>query len=141
MHDSAQPYPGRGGGWVPDTGAVLNGAAVPALDRRRSFAAELGFSETMFIDISDITGITGVADTTDPGPGGVHRVDILMPSTRLSFAGHLLVGAAWLSRRVGRPARALRPPAASQILTRPHADTRIDVGARGVRTRVRALEL
>ncbi|MFC5718742.1 PhzF family phenazine biosynthesis protein [Streptomyces gamaensis] len=75
-------------------GVVRDGAAVPDADARQRLAARLGFSETVFID--------------DPDRG---KVDIRTPSTRLPFAGHPLVGAAWLLRRYGHGAGTLRPPA------------------------------
>jgi predicted PhzF superfamily epimerase YddE/YHI9 len=62
-------------------------------DRQR-IAAELGFSETVFID--------------DPVSG---RLRIYTPRVELPFAGHPTVGAAWLLAREGMPVDALRPPA------------------------------
>jgi predicted PhzF superfamily epimerase YddE/YHI9 len=57
-------------------------------------ATWLGFSETVFVD--------------DPAVG---TVDIYTPSVRLPFAGHPLVGAAWLLRTGGAAPTVLRPPA------------------------------
>ena len=74
-------------------GVFLNGAAIPP-ERRLAVAANLGFSETVFVD--------------DPA-GGVIR--IFTPGTELPFAGHPAVGTAWLLERVGSPVEALRPPA------------------------------
>ncbi|KWT59794.1 phenazine biosynthesis protein PhzC/PhzF [Streptomyces albus subsp. albus] len=82
---------GRGGNPL---GVIRDGAAVPDQAARRAFAAELGFSETVFIDDAD----SG-------------RLDIHTPSVRLPFAGHPLVGTAWLLRHLGRPVDVLRPSA------------------------------
>ncbi|MGW7490504.1 PhzF family phenazine biosynthesis protein [Streptomyces sp. NPDC054786] len=74
-------------------GVIRDGAAVPDAERT-ALAAELGFSETVFLD--DATRGTA---------------DIHTPSVRLPFAGYPLVGLAWLLRSLGRPPRTLRPPA------------------------------
>lgn len=74
-------------------GVVLDGAAVPDGDRQ-GFAAELGFSETVFVD--------------DPELG---EVRIFTPGTEVAFAGHPSVGTAWLLARERGPIAALRPPA------------------------------
>jgi predicted PhzF superfamily epimerase YddE/YHI9 len=75
-------------------GVVRDGASTPGERARQALAAELGFSETVFIDdLSDGT------------------VDIYTPSVRLLFAGHPLVGTAWLLRTGGTPPAVLRPPA------------------------------
>ncbi|WP_328539083.1 PhzF family phenazine biosynthesis protein [Streptomyces sp. NBC_00344] len=60
-------------------GVVREGGDYPDTASRQALAAELGFSETVFVD--------------DPERG---RVDIHTPGLRLPFAGHPLVGAAWL---------------------------------------------
>ncbi|WP_434588812.1 PhzF family phenazine biosynthesis protein [Streptomyces sp. A5-4] len=60
-------------------GVVRDGGAHPGEAARQTLAAELGYSETVFVD--------------DPERG---IVDIYTPSARLPFAGHPLVGAAWL---------------------------------------------
>ncbi|TSB31627.1 PhzF family phenazine biosynthesis protein [Streptomyces benahoarensis] len=75
-------------------GVVRAGAALPDRAARTALAAELGYSETVFLD--------------DPARG---TVDIHTPSVRLPFAGHPLVGLAWLLRDLGRPTGVLRPPA------------------------------
>ncbi|WP_244415129.1 PhzF family phenazine biosynthesis protein [Streptomyces hygroscopicus] len=75
-------------------GVVRDGAALPGAAERTALAAELGFSETVFLD--------------DAARG---TVDIHTPSGRLPFAGHPLVGLAWLLRSLGRPPRTLRPAA------------------------------
>jgi predicted PhzF superfamily epimerase YddE/YHI9 len=71
-------------------GVVLDGAAVPA-DERQGIATELGFSETVFVDA--------------PENG---EVSIFTPTTELPFAGHPLVGAAWLLAREGHELAELR---------------------------------
>jgi predicted PhzF superfamily epimerase YddE/YHI9 len=81
------------GEWGNPLGVFLAGAEVPAADRRR-VAAELGFSETVFVD-----------DRT-AGRLGIHT-----PAGELPFAGHPTVGAAWLLAREGTPVGSLRPPA------------------------------
>ncbi|MFE3943734.1 PhzF family phenazine biosynthesis protein [Streptomyces sp. NPDC059118] len=60
-------------------GVVRDGRAHPDPESRQALAARLGFSETVFVD--------------DPERG---HVDIYTPGLRLPFAGHPLVGAAWL---------------------------------------------
>jgi len=74
-------------------GVVLDGDAVAPGERQR-MARELGYSETVFVD--------------DPAAG---RVQIFTPATELAFAGHPLVGTAWLLERHGYPADVMRPPA------------------------------
>ncbi|MFF2012480.1 PhzF family phenazine biosynthesis protein [Streptomyces sp. NPDC058195] len=60
-------------------GVVRDGGAWPDRADRQALAARLGFSETVFVD--------------DPERG---HLDIYTPGLRLPFAGHPLVGAAWL---------------------------------------------
>lgn len=60
-------------------GVVREGSALPDEAARQALAKELGFSETVFVD--------------DPERGAV---DIYTPGLRLPFAGHPLVGTAWL---------------------------------------------
>jgi predicted PhzF superfamily epimerase YddE/YHI9 len=74
-------------------GVFLDGAAVPD-GRRQAVAAELGFSETVFVD--------------DPASG---RVRIFTPAGELPFAGHPLVGTSWLLARERTAVAVLRPPA------------------------------
>ena len=52
----------------------------------QAIAAELGFSETVFIDWRD---------------GGIPHVRIFTPATELPFAGHPLVGSAWVLASIG----------------------------------------
>lgn len=81
------------GEWGNPLGVFLDGGQVPEAERQ-SVAAELGFSETVFVD--------------DRGDG---RLRIHTPQVELSFAGHPAVGTAWLLAREGVPVEILRPPA------------------------------
>lgn len=74
-------------------GVFLAGEEVPA-GRRQAVAHEIGFSETVFVD--------------DPARG---RCRIFTPGLELPFAGHPMVGAAWLLAREGESPEQLRPPA------------------------------
>lgn len=81
------------GEWGNPLGVFLDGAEVPEAERQR-VAAELGFSETVFVE-ERATG----------------RLRIHTPAGELPFAGHPIVGAAWLLAREGAPVESLRPPA------------------------------
>lgn len=81
------------GEWGNPLGVFLDGTAVPEADRQH-VAAELGFSETVFVD--------------DRAAG---RLRIYTPLVELAFAGHPAVGAAWLLARQGSPVDVLRVPA------------------------------
>lgn len=67
------------GGYGNELGVVRDGSVLPGQADRQAFAAELGFSKTVFVD--------------DPERG---VIDIYTPGTRLPFAGYPCVGAAWL---------------------------------------------
>jgi predicted PhzF superfamily epimerase YddE/YHI9 len=82
----------EGGGGNP-LGVFLEGAAVVERDRQ-PIAAELGFSETVFVD--------------DAATGALR---LFTPAEELPFAGHPLVGTAWLLARKREPVDTLRPPA------------------------------
>jgi predicted PhzF superfamily epimerase YddE/YHI9 len=92
-------------------GVFLDGPAVPHA-QRQSVAAELGFSETVFVD--------------DAAMG---EVRIFTPAVELPFAGHPLVGAAWLLSREREPVPTLRPPA-GEVPTRVEPDGRVLVAGR-----------
>ena len=78
---------------------VIDAATAPP-DQRQSIAAELGYSETIFIDL--------------PEPGSrTARAHIFTPATELPFAGHPSVGAAWWLRERGTPIDTLALPAGS----------------------------
>ncbi|MEV4495680.1 PhzF family phenazine biosynthesis protein [Micromonospora arborensis] len=87
---------GPGGRYGNHLGVVLDGDAVAAGQDRQAVAARLGYSETVFVD--------------DAGTG---VVDIYTPSVRLPFAGHPLVGTAWLLGRLRARPELLQPPAGS----------------------------
>lgn len=70
---------GPGGGRGNALAVVRDGSLMPERDDRQAFAAQLGFSETVFVD--------------DPERG---VIDIYTPGARLPFAGYPCVGAAWL---------------------------------------------
>lgn len=86
-------FAGEDGAGGNPLGVFLDGSAVPGSDRQ-AVAADLGFSETVFVD--------------DASEG---RLRIFTPGTELPFAGHPLVGAAWLLAQEGHEVPALRPPA------------------------------
>jgi predicted PhzF superfamily epimerase YddE/YHI9 len=77
-------------------GVFLQGAEVPR-QQRQAVAADLGLSETVFVD--------------DAARG---EIRIFTPALELDFAGHPAVGTAWLLER----ADALRPPAGELPVTR-----------------------
>jgi predicted PhzF superfamily epimerase YddE/YHI9 len=81
------------GEWGNPLGVFLDGGQVPEAERQ-GVAAELGFSETVFVE------------DRDSG-----RVRIHTPAVELPFAGHPLVGTTWLLGHEGTPLEALRPPA------------------------------
>jgi predicted PhzF superfamily epimerase YddE/YHI9 len=74
-------------------GVFLDGAEVPE-ERRLPVAAELGYSETVFVEDRENA-----------------RCRIFTPGLELPFAGHPAVGTAWLLAREGSPPSVLRPPA------------------------------
>ena len=86
-------FVGEGGVGGNPLGVFLDGSEVPEEDRQ-GIAADLGFSETVFVD--------------DVAAGGLR---IFTPGTELPFAGHPLVGTAWLLAREGFEVSVLRPPA------------------------------
>ncbi len=86
-------FTGEAGEWGNPLGVFLDGAEVPP-QRRQAVAAELGYSETVFVD--------------DRGRG---ECRIFTPGSELGFAGHPSVGTAWLLAREGAGIDALRPPA------------------------------
>jgi predicted PhzF superfamily epimerase YddE/YHI9 len=74
-------------------GVFLDGDRVAPGDRQR-VAADLGYSETVFVDRPD----TG-------------ELRIFTPASELPLAGHPLVGSAWLIARERGSCEMLRPPA------------------------------
>jgi predicted PhzF superfamily epimerase YddE/YHI9 len=79
-------------------GVFLDGAEVPA-ERRQEVAAEIGFSETVFVD--------------DAASGTMR---IFTPGLELGFAGHPTVGTAWLLAKEREPVEILRPPAGEVVV-------------------------
>jgi predicted PhzF superfamily epimerase YddE/YHI9 len=71
----------------------LDGTEIPG-DARQAIAADLGLSETVFVD--------------DAGRG---ELRIFTPTVELEFAGHPSVGSAWLLAAERAPVDALRVPA------------------------------
>jgi predicted PhzF superfamily epimerase YddE/YHI9 len=76
---------------------VVEAAAVAPTDRQR-VATQLGYSETIFIDVP-VSGSTAA------------QARIFTPATELPFAGHPTVGASWWLRDRGTPINTLRVPA------------------------------
>lgn len=76
---------------------VIDSKAVHPGDRQR-LAAQLGYSETVFVELP-ATGST----TT--------QIRIHTPLTELPFAGHPAVGASWWLREQGMPVHTLQVPA------------------------------
>ncbi len=74
-------------------GVLLGTSGLPN-DSCQRIATELGFSETVFID--------------DPASATLR---IFTPAVELPFAGHPLVGTAWLLKRLGFDPPFLAPPA------------------------------
>ena len=99
------------GGHGNPLGVFLDGGAIP-LDERQGVAADLGFSETVFVD--------------DIGEG---RIRIHTPAAELAFAGHPTVGTAWLLDHLGMGVERVRCPA-GELPTWADAD-----GLRWVRAR------
>jgi predicted PhzF superfamily epimerase YddE/YHI9 len=85
-------FTGEDGEWGNPLGVFLDGADVPE-GRRQAIAAELGYSETVFVDDRE----TG-------------RCRIFTPGSELGFAGHPSVGTAWLLAREGEAIAVLHPP-------------------------------
>jgi predicted PhzF superfamily epimerase YddE/YHI9 len=84
---------GEGGSGGNPLAVFLDGAEVPPEARQRT-ATELGLSETVFVD--------------DAARG---EIRIFTPAMELDFAGHPVVGAAWLLAEHRTPVETLRPPA------------------------------
>ncbi len=93
--------------WGNPLGVFLDGAAVPE-DARQTVAAELGYSETVFVD--------------DRAAG---RMRIFTPGLELPFAGHPTVGTAWLLAETGTPVEALRTPAGEVAVRTDEAGTHV----------------
>jgi predicted PhzF superfamily epimerase YddE/YHI9 len=81
------------GEWGNRLGVFLEGSEIAETDRQ-AIAADLGYSETVFVD---------------DRPSG--RLRIHTPEVELPFAGHPTVGTAWLLAETGAAVETLRPPA------------------------------
>jgi predicted PhzF superfamily epimerase YddE/YHI9 len=79
--------------WGNRLGVVLDGENISGAKRQR-IAAELGFSETVFVE------------NRERGAIRIHT-----PAVELPFAGHPIVGTAWLLGQMGAATDVLRPPA------------------------------
>jgi predicted PhzF superfamily epimerase YddE/YHI9 len=76
---------------------VVDAAAVEP-EQHQPIATELGYSETIFVDVPAADGTSASAR-------------IYTPATELPFAGHPTVGASWWMRSRGTPITTLRIPA------------------------------
>jgi len=76
---------------------VVDNSTVTPEDRQR-IATELGYSETIFIDLPE-------------GGASTAHARIFTPAVELPFAGHPTVGASWWLRDRGTPINTLRVPA------------------------------
>ncbi|MGE2718568.1 PhzF family phenazine biosynthesis protein [Mycolicibacterium celeriflavum] len=93
---------------------VVDASSVAPDDRQR-IATQLGYSETIFVDL--------------PAPGtSTAHARIYTPAVELPFAGHPTVGAAWWLREQGTPVHTLRVPAG--IVQVAHNDDLTSVQAR-----------
>lgn len=91
-------------------------AARMAPGERQRLATQLGYSETVFVDLP-----AAGATTT--------HAKIHTPRTELPFAGHPTVGAAWWLREHGRPIKTLQVPAGLVQVSYPGERTRISARA------------
>ena len=80
---------------------VVDAAQVEPSDRQDR-AAQLGYSETVFVDLPALRATT--AATTA-------HATIYTPRTEIPFAGHPTVGASWWLRAQGMPVNTLQVPA------------------------------
>jgi predicted PhzF superfamily epimerase YddE/YHI9 len=76
---------------------VVDASTVGSADRQR-LASQLGYSETVFVDLPAAGSTTAYAR-------------IFTPKVEVSFAGHPTVGVSWWLRELGMPIRTLRVPA------------------------------
>jgi predicted PhzF superfamily epimerase YddE/YHI9 len=85
---------GRGGNPL---GVFLDGPAIEPT-HRQAVAAELGYSETVWVDDVDVDR-------------GLAAIRIFTPGVEMPFAGHPTVGTSWLLRERGRGVGVLHVPA------------------------------
>jgi predicted PhzF superfamily epimerase YddE/YHI9 len=86
-------FTGDDGSWGNPLGVFLDGGSVPGAERQ-AVATDLGFSETVFVD--------------DAERG---EIRIFTPAVEIPFAGHPVVGTAWLLTRERGGVQVLRTPA------------------------------
>jgi predicted PhzF superfamily epimerase YddE/YHI9 len=86
-------FTGDDGSWGNPLGVFLDGPSVPE-GERQGVARDLGFSETVFVD--------------DARRG---EIRIFTPTVEIPFAGHPVVGTAWLLARERGGVSVLRTPA------------------------------
>jgi predicted PhzF superfamily epimerase YddE/YHI9 len=91
---------GRGGNPL---GVFLDGAGIPPT-RRQAVAADLGFSETVWVDAVD-------------DDQGAATIRIFTPGIEMQFAGHPCVGTSWLLSETGHDVSVLRVRA-GEVATR-----------------------
>lgn len=96
---------------------VVDATSV-APEHRQALARQLGYSETIFVDLP--TGDSATA-----------HAQIFTPTTELPFAGHPTVGASWWLRSRGTPIHTLRVPAGL-------VQVRYDAGRHGDMTMISA---
>jgi predicted PhzF superfamily epimerase YddE/YHI9 len=104
-------FTGPGGEFGNPLGVVLDGEPRDP-GERQAIATDLGYSETVFVD--DI--VSG-------------ELRIFTPAVELPFAGHPMVGTAWLLGEEGNPLSVLRPPAGEVSVRR--EDGRTWIAGRG----------
>jgi predicted PhzF superfamily epimerase YddE/YHI9 len=92
-------------------GVFLDGGEV-APERRQAVAADLGLSETVFVDDERLAAL-----------------QIFTPAVELNFAGHPTVGTAWLLARERAPVESLQVPA-GELKVRHDGDLSYVSGAR-----------
>lgn len=109
-HHLLRVFCGEDGSGGNPLAVFLDGGEVPS-ESRQAVAAELGLSETVFVD--------------DAERG---EIRIFTPAVELEFAGHPTVGTAWLLAEQGSPVELLRPPA-GEVAVR-YADDAAFVAAR-----------
>ena len=96
---------------------VVDASQVELADRQR-LATQLGYSETIFVDL--------------PAPdGATAHATIYTPRTEVPFAGHPTVGASWWLRENGSPINTLQVPAGIVQVS-------YGVGSKGDRTGISA---
>jgi predicted PhzF superfamily epimerase YddE/YHI9 len=90
-------FVGPGGSHGNLLGVFLDGGEIDE-GRRQEVARDLGFSETVFVE-----------------DAATARVRIFTPAAELGFAGHPLVGTAWLLAHEGTPVDVVHPPAGAVL--------------------------